>query len=786
MFREAKKNLICGFVKNSLDGVLIEAEGDEENVNAFVMAISENSPAPATIKEIDIKEIPLQNFADFRILESDKAESEERTLVSPDLGICDDCLQELFDENDRRFHYPFINCTNCGPRFTIIDSLPYDRNSTSMKDFQMCDRCKAEFEDPADRRFHAQPDACFECGPSLSLHIYDLEGIKTNNVNSKTSREQSDEMIHQATTLLNEGKILAVKGLGGYHLVCDAKNKDALKNLREKKHRDNKAFAVMAESVDVAKEFCYVSEEEAEILKSCERPIVLLKKKRSVDLPHDLSGNLPELGVMLPCTPAQALLIDEFQRLTNDQKAMLVMTSGNLHDEPIVISDDEALDKFEGVADAVLSNNRKILTRFDDSVVRVLDFEDGETALQVIRRARGQAPKPICVKIEHKGEVFATGPEQKNTFCYLKNDQAFVSQHIGDVENVETQDAWFEAKSRLERLFGFDENCDIVCDKHPEYLTSKWAFKQATQKAKTVKLDEVFHHHAHIASAMAENGVSEPTIGFAFDGTGFGADGCVWGGEVLLCNLETFERIANFAYFPLPGGTQAINFPLRCAYGLAYACDVDDVVSELRDRMGDEADVCQSMIEENVNTPYTSSVGRIFDAVSAYLGICEKPTYEGEAAISLEACMWDADFSNFDAQEERYVFDVLKNTATEHSTALDTSMFVVDPKKVLQAVAEDKKAGVANAVIARRFHDALMRLVVQVSQITYQIYGIKKVVLAGGVWMNRHLIESCVKELAKAGFDVVLNRDLPPNDGGVSYGQAVVAATRKMAKTKED
>lgn len=813
VFREAKKHLISGFVKNSLEGVLVEAQGEEKNVNAFVMSISENAPAPANIKEIDIKEIPLQKFENFKILESDKVDTDERTLVCPDLGICDDCLRELFDKNDRRYHYPFINCTNCGPRFTIIDSLPYDRSSTSMKKFKMCQQCSAEFKDPADRRFHAQPDACFECGPSLFFYDYQKSakvsqqslkertwdqgsgnsGFTQRNASNdanfssiEAARENSDEIINAAARMLVEGKIIAVKGLGGYHLVCDAKNENSLATLRDQKKRDNKAFAVMVKSSDVAKEFCHVSKEEDEILKSCERPIVLLKKKEGIPLPCQLSGDLPELGVMLPCTPVQALLIDAFQRFTDDGSAMLVMTSGNLHDEPIVTEDDEALAKFQGVADAVLGNDREILTRFDDSVVRVLDFGEDQTALQVIRRARGQAPKPINVKTEYNGEMFATGPEQKNTFCYIKNNQAFVSQHIGDVEDLETQDAWFEAKARFEKLFGFDGNCDIVCDKHPEYLTSKWAFKQATQIETTVKLDEVFHHHAHIVSAMAENEVNEPAIGFAFDGTGFGADGCIWGGEVLLCNLETFERVANFAYFPLPGGAQAINNPLRCAYGLAYACDIDEAVSEISEEMGDEAEVCRSMIEENINTPYTSSLGRIFDAVSAYLGICVKPTYEGEAAILLEASIKDEFFDDYDAQEERYSFDILKNTATEHSTALDTSMFVIDPKKVFVAIAEDKKNGVENGLIARRFHDAIVRLVVQVSQITFQIYGIEKVVLSGGVWMNRHLIEHSVQELAEAGFDVVLNRDLPPNDGGVSYGQAVVAMTRKMAKAKEE
>ena len=793
VYREAKKHLIKGTVKNSLDGVIVEAEGEENNVDDFVMALSDEAPQASDVKQIEIKEIPLRNFSDFQILESEDFEQGDRTLVSPDLGICDDCLRELFDKNDRRYHYPFINCTNCGPRFTIIEDLPYDREKTSMSDFEMCYECKAEFRDPDNRRFHAQPDACFECGPKLFLNTFNKTDETAGQGMSDTSvtdaQKVSDMIINACSDMLLDGKILAVKGLGGYHLVCDAKNEVALSNLRERKHRDNKAFAVTLKNVEVAKKYCYVSEEEESILKSCERPIVILKKRADFDLPHALSGDLPELGVMLPGTPVQALLLDAFEKKSGDLDAMLVMTSGNLHDEPIVIDDEEAKIKFEGVADAILSNNRKILTRFDDSVLRVLDFGEGQTAVQMIRRARGYAPKPISVTTSHEGDLFATGPEQKNTFCFLKKGKAFVSQHIGDVENATSQDAWFEAKSRFEQLFEIPKNCDIVCDKHPEYLTSKWAFAEATKQENARKFDEVYHHHAHIVSAMAENGVSEPVIGFSFDGTGYGADGCIWGGEVLLCNTETFERVANFAYFPLPGGASAIKHPLKCAYGIAYACDLLEDAPEICERLGEETSVCQSMIDENINTPYTSSLGRIFDAVSAYLGICEKPTYEGEAATMLEACMANepmSDTSEDSNVEERYAFEILKNSATEHSTALDTSMFVIDERNVFSAIVQDKQQGVSESIIAKRFHDAITRLVVTVSQITYQIYGIKKVALAGGVWMNRYLIEHTVVALTNAGFDVVLNRELPPNDGGVSFGQAIISANRKLAKGKEE
>ena len=837
VYSQAKKHLICGWVLNATDGVHVEAEGEEEHVNAFVMALSEKAPAAAKVSEINIEEIPLQHFDSFEIRTSDDNVVSDITLVSPDLAICDDCMRELFDETDRRYHYPFINCTNCGPRFTIIDSLPYDRAKTSMAEFPMCDSCSCEYKDPSNRRFHAQPNACFDCGPSLWLYrfenVAERKGIRDQGIGKLGNREQglgisngkqlenstnpyslvpnpsqelSDKLISEAAKFLSDGKILAVKGLGGYHLVCNAKNEDALNQLRDAKHRDNKAFAVMVKNAEIASHYCMVSDIERDVLKTPAKPIVLLKKKPGISFQQDLSGNLPELGVMLPYTPVQALLLAEFEKVSDIEDAMLVMTSGNLHDEPIVMDDEEAVTKFEGVADAILGNNRKILTRFDDSVVRVLDFGDNQTAIQMVRRARGYAPRPLEIPLQHKGELFATGPEQKNTFAYVRDNQAFISQHIGDVENAEVQDAWFEAKSRYEKLFALGDTCEIVCDKHPEYLTSKWAFKHVSEAEKALPFEEVYHHHAHIVTAMAENALDEPCIGFAFDGTGFGADGCIWGGEVLLCNYETFERVANFAYFPLPGGAQAVKEPIRSAYGLLYAYDLLDEydLKGIRDQglgisktpaIGETTNPyslvpspldCKAIIEEGINTPYTSSVGRLFDAVSALLGICTHPTYEGEAAIALEAVMSDTAMSSaYDSQADRYTFDVQKNSATEHSTALDTSMFIIDAEKVLRAIAEDIKAGVKNAIVARRFHDALVRLVVLISQLTFQIYGIKKVVLSGGVWMNRYLVENTVKSLQNEGFDVVLNNDLPPNDGGVSYGQAVVAVMRKLAKTKE-
>ena len=764
------------------------AEGEEKNVEAFILALSNEAPAAADVRTIDIKDAPLEHFHDFKIVASESEDDSERTLVSPDIATCDDCMRELFDKNDRRYHYPFINCTNCGPRFTIIDDLPYDRKKTSMAKFKMCQTCNSEYKDPANRRFHAQPNACFECGPHVYLDDFSEILIGDN-------LENSDKIFSIAASEIREGKILAVKGLGGFHFVCDAKNEGALKNLRERKQRDNKAFAVMVKNDDVASKFCEVSEEEKALLKGSEKPIVLLRKKPDFDLPFALSAQLPELGVMLPYTPVQALLIDAFEKETGDENAMLVMTSGNIHDCPIVTGDEEATDKFKDIADAILGNNRKILTRFDDSVARILDFGEGQSAIQFIRRARGYAPKPIKIAgaaVDFK--CFAAGPQQKNTFAYAIGGQTFISQHIGDLNDAQTIASWFEAKNRIEKLFNINDNCAIALDSHPEYTASKWAREHVVKAAGNLCMTEVQHHHAHIASALGENNIEDAAIGFAFDGTGYGADGAIWGGEVMLANLSDYERFANLAYFALPGGEAAIKNPLRCAAGLFYAYDMlDDLCDVLRITQASsehgakaalaEIETSVNLIEAGVNVPYTSSMGRLFDAISAALGICTKPTYEGEAAILLEASLQKSK-SGTNLHEENfipgtnYTFELTKNTATEHSTAHDTSVLVIDAGKVLRAVVEDVKAGAGAPTIARRFHDSVSDLVLLTSQVANQIYEIKKCALAGGVWMNRYLVEQTVKKLQRGGFDVILNKELPPNDGGVSFGQATVCANK--------
>ncbi|MEY8315168.1 carbamoyltransferase HypF [Adlercreutzia muris] len=857
VYRTAKKYLINGWVLNAADGVYIHAEGESKLVDEFIMELSDNPPAASKVEEIDIKEVPLEAFDSFEIRFSDDEAVAETTLVSPELATCADCVNELFNPNDRRYRYPFINCTNCGPRFTIIDHLPYDRAATSMAAFPMCERCATEYADPLDRRFHAQPDACFECGPrvsfawrqtdetslaSLGEPVFSEDNIEVHGgfsvVWGKT-REESDAIFTAAVEMLLAGKILAVKGLGGFHLVCDANNIEAVAELRRRKRRDGKALAVMAQGMGDVRALCQAGEEEEAVLTGSARPIVLLRKRPDGAIGEGVADGLSELGVMLPYTPVQHLLMHDFAAawyaahpevaeagdVLGRPVPLLVMTSGNVHDEPICIADEEAREKLAGIADAFLGNNRPILTRFDDSVVRLIrvgETSEGapELAVQFLRRARGFAPVPLSTAVtvtaaseneEARGAatgsgvaseaatgsaerpgagiIFATGPEQKNTFTLLRGTDGFVSQHIGDVENADTYDAWLATKDRFESLFEMEPTA-VACDLHPEYLTSKWAHHQ------DLPVTEVQHHHAHIVSVMAEHGLADAVCGIAFDGTGYGVDGAIWGGEVLLANRTDFERFANFAYVPMPGGAAAIKHPLRMAYGVLWAYDLLDhpAAVEALAPLGEEAEVCDRMIERGLNTPMTSSVGRLFDAASALLGICAEPSYEGEGAILLEAAMEAAGADapgaaaaeeaagvageNELAARERYAVTAQKNVATETSTAEDTSVLLLDAEPTFRALLDDVAAGVPVSVIARRFHDAMVSAIVMAAELVRALYGISTVVLSGGVFMNRYLVEHVLPALAEAGFTAAINRDLPPNDGCISLGQATVASAR--------
>ncbi|MDO4854213.1 MAG: carbamoyltransferase HypF [Coriobacteriia bacterium] len=795
VYRLAHEHGLNGWVLNSVEGVFIRVEGDPDELDRFVIRVSEEAPAAAQVSEIDIEEVEPEGYESFEIHFSDDVPSLETTFVSPDLATCDACVSELFDPSNRRYRYPFINCTNCGPRFTILRQLPYDRANTSMRAFKMCPECQGEYDDPSNRRFHAQPDACFDCGPQIGWVRRAEQSPALTDIEWASDRDSSDKIIAAAVELLREGGILALKGLGGYHLVCDAANEQALANLRARKHRDGKAFAVMLGGLDEVREFCQVNDAEAEQLEHPARPIVLLKKRPDVSFAVGLADKLPELGVMLPATPLQHLIVNDFG-------GMLVMTSGNLHDMPIVTTEADLFDQLGSIADGFVVNNREIISRYDDSVLRIFDLGEAGYVTQFVRRARGYAPAPLNLEpsaqdlagtgSDTEGSaaephqladmvtanrcVLAAGPEQKNTFTFARGGKAFNSQHLGDLEDAASFDAWLETMKLYERLMNFNPTV-LVADAHPEYLPSKWAREQA--KSRKLPLLECQHHHAHILSVMGENKLAGPVCGIAFDGTGYGFDGSIWGGEVLLCNLQAFERFANFAYFPLPGGAAAVKNPDRTAFGALWAFDLLDHpgAKPLLDRLSASVELLEQMIEKGINSPMTSSVGRLFDAVAALTGVCSKPTYQGEAAILLEALVHQgiAEGCLDPSNNEAYPIDLIKNTATESSTAEDTSVVLFDAAPAFKAILDDVAAGTEPALIAQRFHNAMVQVILQAAQLVYNVYGVTTVALGGGVFLNRYLSEHAVSKLIELGFTVALNRELPPSDASVSYGQAVLA-----------
>lgn len=663
VYREAMAHGICGWVLNAGDGVHVEAHASGAAVDGFIAALSEHAPDAARVERVEVAELAAGTWdavdeQGFRIVAS-QDQTAHTTLVSPDIATCDDCLRELFDPTDRRYHYPFINCTNCGPRFTIIRSLPYDRAATSMDRFPMCPECAAEYADPLDRRFHAQPNACFDCGPHITWREVNASGdeaLAAPTIGS--TRETSDAIIDRCVELLASGGIVAIKGLGGFHLACDAANEQAVTELRRRKRRSNKPLAVMVRDIVDAERLCHIDDVERELLGGSVRPIVLLRRRATGEgtdfsdvlaLAPSVAHDLPELGVMLPYTPLQHLLL---AATASRGMHALVMTSGNLSEEPIETDDVLAWERLvaAGIADALLGNDRAILSRYDDSVVRVVDG-----AAMPVRRARGYAPQPLPLPTIDAAApcVLACGPQQKATIALTREDTngasaCFVSQHIGDVENGATFDAWNAARTRLEDLFDLAPAV-LSCDLHSSYLSSQWAREQARER--NLPLIEVQHHHAHIASVMAEAiaaGQLAPdarVLGIAFDGTGAGADGTIWGGEFLVAGLADFERAAHLRTWTLPGGAASVRDARRNAFALLSELGLLEHpgAAPLLDSIDEQTRcVTTTMIERSINSPRTSSMGRLFDAAAAILGICGTATYEGEPAIELEAAAWRA------------------------------------------------------------------------------------------------------------------------------------------------
>lgn len=792
VYREAMAHGICGWVLNAGDGVHIEAHACAEAVDGFVAALSEHAPAAARVERVDIADLEPGGWSTadeqgFHIVAS-QDQTAHTTLVSPDIATCDDCLRELFDPADRRYHYPFINCTNCGPRFTIIRSLPYDRAATSMDRFPMCPECAAEYANPLDRRFHAQPDACFDCGPHITWREA-VNGDACGNSSATpavgTTREASDAIIERCVELLASGGIVAIKGLGGFHLSCDAANEQAVAELRRRKRRSNKPLAVMVRSLADAGRLCHIDDAERELLAGSIRPIVLLRRRTvgegnggSPDilaLAPSVAHDLPELGVMLPYTPLQHLLLAA--AASHDMHA-LVMTSGNLSEEPIETDDALAWEHLvaAGIADALLGNDRAILSRYDDSVVRVVDGD-----VMPVRRARGYAPQPLSLPALDGTTpcVLACGPQQKATIALTRTDSdghttCFVSQHIGDVENGATFDAWSAARSRLENLFDLAPAA-LACDMHPSYLSSQWA------REHDLPLIEVQHHHAHIASVMAEAIVAgrlapdARVLGIAFDGTGAGTDGTIWGGEFLVARLTDFERVAHLRAWALPGGAASVHDARRNAFALLSELDLLEHpgAAGLLNSLDEQTrSITATMIERGINSPRTSSMGRLFDAATAILGICGQATYEGEPAIELEAAAWRA----LDSEIAHFPDDNAGYSASDPSW-LD-GPYVLDQKALFEALLGGIEAGAPANRLALDFHVGIARSSARIASDICVHEGIDTVALSGGAFMNRLLLQLLARELKSAGLTVLVPHTVPVNDGCIAYGQAAVASAR--------
>lgn len=761
VYRLARERGLSGTVANSARGVVVDVEGALAAIDEFERDLTLRAPPLARMDQV-VREAAEPTGADgFRIARS-LSEAGESTLVCPDAAVCEDCLREFLDPADRRHGYPFINCTNCGPRFSIIEGTPYDRPRTSMRAFTMCAGCQAEYDDPLDRRFHAQPNACPVCGPALALEAGDPGAEAGAGAGAALRRRAgapgspAADPAAGARTLLKAGRIVAVKGLGGFHLAADASNDTAVRALRERKRRPAKPFALMCRSLDAVREIAEVGGEEERLLRSASAPVVLLRKRRDPvrAISPEVAPRNAYLGIMLPHAPVHHLLFD-------DDLSVLVMTSGNASGEPIVAELGEGRGKLAGVADAFLAHDRGIVNRNDDSIACV---EGGRTVM--VRRSRGFAPYPVDLEcgVEGAPDVLACGTELKCTFTVLEAGRAYVSQHIGDMENQATLEFYEEAVERF--VAWFRARPEVVAhDLHPDYLATRFAKAYAARHG--VATEGIQHHHAHIASVMAENGIAEPVVGLALDGTGYGTDGNIWGCEFLVADLAGFERAGHLANVPLPGGDAAVRRPYRVALSHLYAAGGDPLVEESL-RLFDgipptEIDLVRQQVAKRVNCVDTSSAGRLFDAVSALLGVCRDVTYDAQAAIELESLV--------DAGVRR---------AYPYGVRADGMALVIDPAPIVRAVAADAAAGVAAGECAAAFHNAVVSFSREAAVRIARERGLSTVALSGGVFQNRLLLRSLVRALESDGLRVLLNRSVPANDGGVSLGQAAVAAWRRI------
>ncbi len=739
IYNLAKKHSISGWVLNNEKGVFIDAESEDGNLHQFIQDIPTLAPPLARIESIQVKHLEPLGYTTFEIRKSEETQ-EKFVLISPDVATCDQCLSELFSLENFRYQYPFINCTLCGPRFTIIKDIPYDRHKTTMASFIMCPVCQKEYEGPSDRRFHAQPNACAACGPSLRLE-------------DKNGKEISGDPIDETLNLLAMGRIVAIKGIGGFHLAGDAKNQDAVSSLRSRKFREDKPFAVMCQNIDEVKEHCEINEEEEKLLLSVERPIVILKRRQGSTIAHAVAPYQDTLGVMLPYSPLHHLLL-------NGRLRTLVMTSGNVSDEPISYKNEEAFNCLSNIADYFLFHNREIHMRCDDSVTRII-----EKKLYILRRSRGYVPFPIKLSFPLE-MILACGGELKNTFCLTRGQYAFMSHHIGDLENLETLTSFEEGITHFKNLF-FIEPKAVVYDLHPDYLSTQYALS-----IPDILKVGVQHHHAHIVSAMAENGIEGDVIGVSLDGTGFGLDGTIWGGEFIKSNLKDFERLAHLKKVPMPGGSMAIKEPWRMAMvyiSEAFGDEAIDLGIDLIKRIDlQKWDILKRAIEKKVNAPLTSSMGRLFDAISSLLSIRDEVHYEGQAAIELEMIADRGVKVVATRNREEYPFRIHKNE----------NPMVIDPAEMIRGIIRDLTDGTPSSKISGKFHRTIAGLIVETCEIIRSKEKLNRVVLSGGVFQNIFLLSLVTEGLERSGFDVYTHHLVPPNDGGISLGQAVIAHMR--------
>jgi len=730
VYQTAVRHRLNGTVANTSTGVTIHIEGPSARIDNFLSELAHNQPPLAHVIEAHIEPADLNGHSDFTIVHSRTGEG-PATLISPDVSTCDDCRRELFDPDDRRFQYPFINCTNCGPRYTIIDDIPYDRPKTSMRQFAMCAACQNEYDDPQSRRFHAQPNACADCGPHVSLRTHTGETVST------------DDPIGEAVNILKQGRIIAVKGLGGFHLAVDAANDNAVRRLRRRKHREEKPFAVMSPGIQEVNTYAAIEPEEKTLLLSSRRPIVLLNKKEPNPLAESVAPGNRYFGVMLPYTPLHYLLLAH-------GFSALVMTSGNMTDEPIAIDNDDALKRLGNIAEFFLFHNRDIYLRSDDSIVRRTDGSN-----RFLRRSRGYVPMPVFLKTPVP-PVLGCGAELKNTVCLTKGKNAFLSQHIGDLENLPTFEFFTLTIDHLKRILGIEPEW-IAYDMHPDYLSTRYAEDQ--KRAEKIPIQ---HHHAHIVSCMAEHQIDGPVLGLSFDGTGFGMDGAIWGGEVLIADHAEFTRGAHLDYFPMPGSTSAITEPWRMAVSYLYGTFGEQMWAldlPLLAEIGEtNLRIITQMIDRGINAPQTSSLGRLFDGIAAMVGIRSRVNFEGQAAMELE-------MQSAEGDDGIYGFRWSPGPVRR-----------IDIRPLIREITGDITSGISRNLIGGKFHRTLIALFTQLAEDLRRETGLDRVVLSGGVFQNVWLLSGFIRSLERNRFTVYTHRVVPTNDGGISLGQAVAAA----------